>query len=271
MEDLWNEAITAHSKATHGCSGRLLFDTEGVKKIGVCWRERLKCSDCNYVSCIHKLYDEVESPHKRGPNAAAPNLGLQVGLSHTSTSNSGLRHILNAANISAPSTSAMQRHAHRVGEKMVAVNNADMAERCRSIRDRNRVKGLPASAPIRVEGDCRYNNPLYSGSGKTPFQPATQATYKVCENVTQKKQIIAISTLSTLCKGCAVAPPAEGPSRPGEHQGCSATIPQQHSIGDESTWSWECFGQLQKQGVNVKYITTDSDSRAAKSATLMHG
>lgn len=45
----------------------------------------------------------------------------------------------------------------------------------------------------------QYNNNLYSGVGKTPFQPVTQASYTVAENVTFKKRIIAAEAINTLC------------------------------------------------------------------------
>ncbi len=44
-----------------------------------------------------------------------------------------------------------------------------------------------------IEGDGLFNNPLYSGVSKTPFQPATQCTYIMAENSTTSKQIVAIA------------------------------------------------------------------------------
>ena len=44
-----------------------------------------------------------------------------------------------------------------------------------------------------------FSNPLYSGIGKTPFQHATQCSYSVVENVTRKKQVIAMENVRKLC------------------------------------------------------------------------
>ncbi|VDI17826.1 Hypothetical predicted protein [Mytilus galloprovincialis] len=52
---------------------------------------------------------------------------------------------------------------------------------------------------IDVEGDGCYSNPLYSGIGKTPFQPATQSCYVVVENMTDKKLVINLVTKNKLC------------------------------------------------------------------------
>ena len=50
VENLWNEAVHEHVEKSRGCPGKLMFDETGEKKVGMCWRERLKCSDCPYVS-----------------------------------------------------------------------------------------------------------------------------------------------------------------------------------------------------------------------------
>ena len=204
VEILWNEAVHEHVEKSRGCQGKLMFDETGEKKVGLCWRERLKCSDCQYVSAMHKLYTEVSRPGKRGQKSAAPNLGVQVGLSHSSTGNSGLRNVLNAANIPSPAKSGMQRNTNRVAAHLVKVNQDDMSEICRDIGKINEAKGLPTDAAIRMEADARYYNPLYSGSGHTPFQPASQAVYTLCENTTPKKKIISISTINKLCQKCAL-------------------------------------------------------------------
>ena len=52
---------------------------------------------------------------------------------------------------------------------------------------------------VNVQADGCYNNALYSGVGKTPFQPSTQAIYVVPEIETNKKQIINVQTKSKLC------------------------------------------------------------------------
>ena len=76
LENLWNEAGHEHCEMSRGCPGTLMLDDEtGEKKVGLCWRERLKCSDCLYVSAMHEFYTEDSTP-----KPATPNLGVQVGL-----------------------------------------------------------------------------------------------------------------------------------------------------------------------------------------------
>ena len=266
VENLWNEAVHEHVEKSRGCTGKLMFDETGEKKVGLCWRERLKCSDCPYVSTMHKLYTEVSTPGKRGQKPAAPNLGVQVGLS--STGNSSLRNVLNAANIPSPAKSGMQKNTNRVADHLVKVNQDDMSEICRDIGKINEAKGLPTDAAIRVEADARYNKPLYSGSDHTPFQPATQAVYTVCENTTPKKKIISISSINKLCQKCALNLKKNSGDRKCDQ--CSANISSHQSIGDERTWAKQCLQDLDDKNVKVKNITTDCDSRAADAAQQMY-
>ena len=90
---------------------------------------------------------------------AAPNLGIQVGLNHTGVGNGVLRSILMAAGVCPPAMSALQRHANKVGSQLIEQNIIDM-KRCEKINLLNEIKELGSNAPIRIEGDCRYNNPL---------------------------------------------------------------------------------------------------------------
>lgn len=272
LEQLWQEGIQQHPKSSPNCSGVLRFDGDAEIQVGLCFQERLKCTVCSYKTTMHKLYDEVRNG-KRGPMAAAPNIGIQVGLTHTGIGNTGFRNILMSANIAPPALSGMQRHSNSVSEKVIKLNEDDMNARCQKLKDINVRKGLGPDAPVRIEGDGRWNNPLYGGSeGQTPFQPGTQAIYTVCENVTPKKQIIALSTNNKLCQTAAlinnktkVYTPCCSGGEP--HEGhCSATIPPDYSIGDERRWATECLEDLSKQGLNVKYFTTDCDSRASSAA-----
>ena len=52
---------------------------------------------------------------------------------------------------------------------------------------------------INIQSDDMYNNALYSGIGKTPFQPATQVVYTAVEHTTKDKHVIAVSTKNKLC------------------------------------------------------------------------
>ncbi|XP_063419337.1 uncharacterized protein LOC134702198 [Mytilus trossulus] len=114
-----------------------------------------------------------------------------------------------------------------------------------------------------------YNNNLYSGVGKTPFQPATQVIYSLAENVTQQHDIIGLVVHNKLCSKGKHLKPSD------EHQclgkDCSATIPFEKSIGDEKTWAKELLQELKESNdMEVEYLTTDPDSGAYQAATDLH-
>lgn len=267
-EDLWNKAFREHGTYHPECSGNLEWDLEAEEKWGLCWQEQLTCKICNYKTGIHKLYNEVNTG-KRGRKPAAPNYGVQVGLSHTSISNTSLSNILLASNIPPPSTSSLQKNSNTVGEMLIQSNISDMKNIREKIKELNTLKGLPADSPINVEMDCRYNNPIYSGAGKTPFQSGTQVTQVTVENMTPKKHVIALTNKSKLCSSRHVTTcKSKNVTLPDNHLShtCTANIPYEASIGDERKWSSESLKSLKEDGLEVKFITTDPDSSSFRAA-----
>ncbi len=83
-----------------------------------------------------------------------------------------------------------------------------MRVRRENLRDINMLKGLDIDSPI----NTRYNNHL--GTGKTLFQPATEATFSVIENATKTKQIISIYNANKLCS-------KKGKIQTCDHKNCS--------------------------------------------------
>ena len=198
---------------------------------------------------------------RRGRKVAAPNLAVQVGLTDTPMANAGLQTLLHSLDVPSPSTSTLQSRATFVNQKLVEVNKEDMKMRRGNLKKINRLKGLPEDYPIRVEGDARYNNPLYTAAGKTPFQPASQVVYTLCVNVTSNHQLCQTDALQAQRKGGVQKCVTEN------HVGeCTATITAQQSIGDEYRWATDCVEELLEDNITVKYFTTDCDSCANTAA-----
>ncbi|CAC5371640.1 unnamed protein product [Mytilus coruscus] len=140
-------------------------------------------------------------------------------------------------------------------------------ERLKDIQQQN---GKSSPNVINALSDGMYNNNLYSGVGKTPFQPATQVIYSLAENVTQQHDIIGLVVHNKLCsKGKHLRPSDEHHQCLGKD--CSATIPFEKSIGDEKTWAKELLQELKESNdMEVEYLTTDPDSGAYQAATDLH-
>lgn len=181
LQHLWNSAFKGHCKFDPDCNGELKWDSDGEIQRGLAWRERLNCSKCEYVSARHKLYVEVES-NRPGAKTAAMNYGVQVGLTHTSISNSGLNSLLLSINVPSPSFSALQDTANKVGDRIIEENEHDLSEIRNFVKKGNTTRGLPESTPINITTDASYNN--RPCSGKTPYQAGTQVTQVVTENST---------------------------------------------------------------------------------------
>lgn len=226
----------------------------------------LKCGVCPFTSKRHNLFTEVETSAP-GRKPASLNYSLQVGLSQTPLGNDGMRKILLSTNTPAPSRKSLQKTSNKVLAKIETLNTADMSRRCRQLVDVNTIRGQESPQSIDVQCDGMYNNPLYSGVGETPFQPATQTVYSVAENVTAKHQIIKLITKNKICSKhghLRDAASANHSCSPGE---CGANLPMQHTIGDEFTWAREGMAELLcEDGIEVKGVTTDPDSSAGRAA-----
>ena len=265
--ELWNEAIFGHRQSNPDCNGKLKWHLEGEIQRGLCWREQLSCDKCAYVSQRKNLYTEVQT-NKRGPKPASANYGIQVGLAHTGTSNTGFRKMILATNTPAPSKSSMQSATNKVGKIIVRTNECNMKSIHQDLRDIQVARGHDQDTPINVEMDSRYSNPIYSGGGNTPFQPATQVTQLVVENSTSKKKVIAVNNKSKLCQTCALLKSGTTVTSgmgPDCHD-CTASLTQEESIGNERQWARENILDLSKDNITCNIVTTDPDSSAFKAA-----
>lgn len=160
LQVMWNSEIRNHKVISPECEGDLQFDAENSCKWGVCWSERLICSDCQFESPFYKLYEEVnpDSPNKRGRKAASANVGLQLGLMSTPISNTSMRKVLLHSKMIPPTNTAMQKQANKVGKMVTDLNKTDMKKWRHKIKVDNAKCGHAEPDLVRVEGDCRYNN-----------------------------------------------------------------------------------------------------------------
>ena len=184
---MWNQVFEDHRKQSPNCGkGFLTWDLEGEIFFLLCWRERLLCTECNYKSNTFNLFEEEKSGNP-GRRPACINQGLQVGLSQTSIGPSSFSKLLCSISTPPPSASGMQTCANKTMPNIRKENIDDMMLRCQDLQSFKSLCGKDTKA-VNVQADGCYNNALYSGVGKTPFQPSTQAIYVVAGNETNKKQ-----------------------------------------------------------------------------------
>ena len=231
---MFQVAYREHRQQSPGCAGDLELDTAAEQQRGLAWRERLMCRKCGYISAYHQLYNTLEGQEGSGPRTADINQSVHVGLSHTGIAVTGLSRLLLAMNIPCPAPRHMQRTANQVMEGLTQENQANMDGIRNGLLDLNQHRGLPRSHPIQVEMDARYNNPMHSGTGRTPFQAATQMVQVTCEQSTSQKKIIAVNVRSKLCQSARLQEQRTGKRVNCPHHSghCSANLPMEAVIGE---------------------------------------
>ncbi|KAK3106993.1 hypothetical protein FSP39_004584 [Pinctada imbricata] len=259
---MYNECIDEHAEQFPHCKGKstLYWDLSKEQQWGLCWIEQMFCAKCSYKSKPYPLYKEVDGESTKGRKAANINRGIHVGLSQTPIGPTSLRRVLMSVHVPPPSKAELQKSANKVCSNICEVNKLDMQRRREDLKKINKLRNEPEHV-INIECDGAYNNKLYSGVGRTLMQPATQCNYVVAENVTGKRQIIAMTNVNKLC------------SKHGFHSEidstcdikktkCSTTDPMESSIGNEGEWASRSLGDLKESGLEVKYMTTDPDTKA---------
>ena len=146
----------------------------------------------------------------------------------------------------------MQNAGNLVMNTIRDENKKDMQMRCQGLRHLNTLCGENPAA-VNIQADGCYYNALYSGVGKTPFQPSTQAIYRFAENETDRNQIINMQTISKLCPKC-----KNGLNIECCHVWkCFADIEMPTSIGNEEQWAKQGLLDLSGAGLEAEFITTD--------------
>jgi hypothetical protein len=261
LVEMFNTSITEHGCQPDATCPCPQFEVADEIKKGICWKMSVKCKCCKYTSVRYNLYEEVAS-NKRGPKYAKPNLGLQVGLQETPISKTKARVLFACMNTPPPCNNSLQEAANKVGDLTAVAAEKDLEKRCQRVKDINRMRGLPETSPINVSIDVRYNSNVIAARGKMG-QNASQAIATCIENQTDQKQIIGISMGNKLCqKGASLRSKGIGVACPG-HPGCSANqksvVPfSEHELGKN------LGTDLARQGVRVRYATTDGDARSAE-------
>ena len=261
---MWNESFIEHHKENPTCDGHLEVDLEAERQRGLCWIERLYCRKCSYTSKYHELFEGVRMG-RRGPKTAGPNCAVQVALLQTPISNTSLNKILLASNLPAPSKTSMQRTGKLVQQVVKNTNIEDMNRHLHQSNTVNNARGEPRDT-IAIETDGLFNNPLYSGVGKTLIQPSTQAVLLGAENVTGDRKVVSVVTRNKLC---AVGSRTSNPCP--DHDGiCTANLALEENIGNEEAMAQECIEGILQHGIEVGELTTDGDSAAYRAAEQLY-
>ncbi|XP_071117093.1 uncharacterized protein [Haliotis cracherodii] len=260
VAEAWNTALRLHRSTSTDCDDPQLQIAK-ERKWGACWKVTLKCVVCDFTAPEMKLYKEIKTG-KPGPNPAAPNVGLALGLQDTPIGNTRARLLMANMDIPPPCRSSMQRTSNKVAIAVTELNTQDMAEKVELVKEVNRKRGTePCEMNIAMDG--RYNSTTIA-SRKKPGQNASQAIGIACETVTDKKFIIGASFQNKLCwTGAWLKGKGMDVKCPGGHPDCTANM-SAFAPFSEFNMGEDIGNQLALQGVLIKYATTDGDSKSAE-------
>ncbi|XP_069109493.1 uncharacterized protein [Argopecten irradians] len=204
----------------------------------------------------------MKEPGKKGRDTVKMNSAVQVGLTQSRIGNAAMRLTLMSANIPPPSERGMQKSANKVCDKIEEINKTDMSELRKRVQKINTLRrNQPNKVNLMV--DATYNNPLYSGGGKTPFQPATQVMFSSIEHNTKEQYVLDLVTKNKLCN--------KWPPCSSEHTtDCKGNLPVASSIGNEQAYCFESLQKLREDGLEVDKLVTDSDTGAFKAAEKIY-
>lgn len=266
---MWNEVFREHQQKYQDCPGFLTWDTASEERRGLVTRLGLFCDTCVYKSKKYPLYREIDTM-KRGRRTAKVNYGLQAGLSQTPIGNASLRKIILSTNTPAPAYKSLQNNSNQVLKQIETLNQKDMHKRRQNLITINELRAASNPNVIGIQSDGMYNNPLYSGVGETPFQPATQTVYSIAENVTKKHQIISLVTKNKLCSRNQHLQSEIESDHVCSSETCGANIPMEQNIGDELSWAKEGMTELANDNIQVGQVTTDPDSSAYRATEQLY-
>jgi hypothetical protein len=221
----------------------------------------MMCKNCSFKSPEYNLYEEIKT-NKPGPNPAAVNMMFQAGLQDTPMGNSRARYLLAATDIPPPSRTSMRRASNTVGKATVQLNEMDMTDKLKLVRQVNVMRGVQHPEQINVAFDARYNA-IRFGNEKKPGQSSSQAVGIACETLTEKQYIVGTTVENKLCwTGAWLKGKGFDVQCPGGHVDCTANLSPvaPHS---EFEMAREIGEKFLLQEILIRHATTDGDAQAA--------
>lgn len=261
-ESLFNTAVKEHC-ATE-CQN-LNMSMCQFRKWGVCLSAAVKCTNCQYVTKRYNLYhtiEPVDGEETRGARRGQPNMGLAIGLIDSTGGNEKQRLIQAASGMSPASRRGMQKVSNDAADLILSLNKKDLSERRDQLKKINEARGLGTDATISTEFDGVYGNAFFA-SKYTPGLGASYGAGLLCENMTKKKQVIAVSVQNKLCSTAAPRRKKGLPAVCPDHATCTANLRYSANISEEEMGK-DCARQVSSQDLRISHVTTDGDARAMK-------
>ncbi len=266
LEELINSFLVTHSLHSPNCIPHIAFVANCEKRWGLVVEETVQCTKCSVVSESTKLYDVVTNTGQKGRSAAKVNIQLQVAMTKLPIGNAAVRLLLGSIDVPVPSERSLQHLANRVAKECVDVNEDQMQvnrtklKQCLKMRADDDGHGQD-SLKFSAQTDTTYNN---NAKGRAFSQPGTQASAPLIETETNRKMVVAFSTVNKHCVKCSIAERAGDTGS--NHSGCSRTYKKHTPIGNaEPTLAEQNATVVYGDGLAISTLCTDSDASILKS------
>lgn len=256
--ELWNHAIREHRRTARTCQNPQFWPSEEQKR-GLVIAQRLQCMNCDFVTPLFKLYEEVDVPvpSKPGPKPAVQNVALQNAIVDTTIGQSKVRSLLSSLDLAPPAKSHMHQTSKLVGDELVKLGQLDMSEKLAQVTKQDKT--------LHIAADTRYNTSRPASSRRTGVSTTSQAITLALEKNSGQNYIVSSFTQNKLCpKGAFLQSQGQQDvTCPGGHPDCIANVNKLDSL-TEFTAGQQIGEQLMHHGVTVTHCTTDGDSRFVK-------
>ena len=246
LEHFMNESCIDHRLKNPDCYGYIKLKKNLQRVISTTWS--MYCSKCSFQSKSYNMYKT-----KAGTKKSTLNEALGIALVRSPIGPSVFSEIMLCLGVDPGSLKGLNN--------LVAGASQICNDVCEKHLSDVRAKFSGHSIPL--EADSRYNNPI--GSRETHFQGGTQSVLTVCENVTQRKEIIDFVVQNKLCVGCTRYRNRGINVAVGGHPNCTATLELSHSIGAEGLSATQSGKKLKDAKIDVGHVTTDGDSKIGNS------
>ena len=260
LTNLINMSIKAHLQHFPLCPANFRMVKHEQRIISTTWY--MVCETCHFSGPCQKMYQEMSSSKsKRGRKFSTLNLALGSALVSSSIHARQFSEIFMTLGVDPGSERGLQKCINRASD--IIKNEAEQ----NMLQERAE---LSEAQEVHISVDSMYNNRITS-DGTTPFQPGTQRISSVAECNSPQKKIIHVDITNKICKEGSISLIGGKPIQCPNHEGCTADVPLDSAIGDESQSLKRASQVLKKENVNVSTVTTDGDSSMRKTISACFG
>ena len=247
LTETMNFVYHTHSDKSEHCRGNFIFPDyadRNMTQYGMGTVLTVQCTLCNFKDTF-KMFEEL-TRNDSGRPAAKINRQLAVFMTKSAISYNDVRLLFSSLEIPPISETALINQVNYVSPKWKEINERMMDDNTQILKILKQHKEESSNGVLCMTDTC-YNNPP---KGRSMYQPGTQCVTPMLECETSKNMVIALTSMSKLCK--------KGPRCNLLHSGCTATMPVETPISSaEKNALIDNVKQVEMRGLTVEEVVCD--------------